>query len=113
MKTVIAYVLCMIVAPLFSVVPTLLMMLIPIRLVATFNQVAAWITGIASGIIQVWIISLIFRWITHSTPHFIFLIFFMVVEIVTLNKQIKPGFLKFGTIAGSAVGLILGWLMFI
>jgi hypothetical protein len=89
------------------------MMLIPIRLVAAFNQIAAWITGIASGIIQIWIISLIFRWIPHSTPHFIFLIIFMVVEIVTLNNKIKPGLLKFGTIAGSAVGLILGWLMFI
>ncbi len=110
---ILAYILSMIIAPLFSAVPTLIMILIPIRFVAAFNQVAAWMSGIASGVIQVWIISLIFRWMTDSTPHFIFLIIYLLVQAVTLNSQIKSGRLKFGTITGSAVGLILGWLIFI
>jgi len=114
MKSIIAYVLCIIVAPLLSTVTSLIsLLLLKSRKFSPFAQLIGWIDGISGGVLQVWIISLIFQWITNSHPHFIFLIVFIIFEFFVLNEKINPGPLKNGLLFGNVFGLILGWLIFI
>ena len=116
MKIIFAFLISIIVAPISGVVPLLFIVLLTKnRAFLTSLQVKyiGWIGGISHAVFQVWIISLIFKWITNANPYFIFLVIFIFIEVTALNSQVNSGPIKLGALVGTAIGLILGWLIFI